>query len=126
MSALPSAVAQAAAATAFVPCCVPHAFVMQSLPMRLVSSVVMVLAAGALVGALPSTLAASALVTVFTPGPDVNMPGVRVVPYNCVCKLGELTAALQYWIASCAMPIWFDEEKPSSVGSDGSCCCTAR
>jgi len=39
---------------------------------------------------------------------------------------GVLTATLQYWIASCAMPIWFDEEKPSSVGFDGNCCCTAR
>ena len=73
MSALPNAVAQAAAATAYVPGSVLHEFVAQSLPMRLVSSVVMVLAGGALnIGVLPSTRAASALVTVFTPPGVVN------------------------------------------------------
>jgi hypothetical protein len=40
MSALPNAVAQAAAATAYVPGSVVHEFVTHSLPMRLLSSVV--------------------------------------------------------------------------------------
>ena len=68
MSALPNAVAQAAAATAYVPASVLHEFVAHSLPMRLPSSVVMLLAGGALaIGVLPSTRAARALVTVATP-----------------------------------------------------------
>ncbi len=46
MSALPSAVAQAAAATAFVPAIVLHELVVQSFPMRVVSSPVTVAAAG--------------------------------------------------------------------------------
>src|SRR5580704_286423 len=33
---------------------------------------------------------------------------------------------LQYWMASCATPTWFADEKPSSVGVGGSCCCTAK
>src|ERR1700722_19546084 len=105
MSALPKAVAQAAAATACVPGSVLHELVVQSLPMRVDSSLVMLLAGGALVPALPSTFAASAFVTVVIPPGVVNWPALSVVPYTCVCKLGEFTAALQYWIASCATPI---------------------
>jgi hypothetical protein len=46
MSALPKAVAQAAAATAFVPVLVVHEFVVQSLPIRLLSSFVTLVAIG--------------------------------------------------------------------------------
>jgi hypothetical protein len=46
MSALPKAVAQAAAATAYVPWLVVHEFVVQRLPMRVASSFVIVAAAG--------------------------------------------------------------------------------
>ena len=94
MSALPNAVAQAAAATACVPASVLQSLSEHSLVIRLLNSLVMLLAGGALaIGVLPSTRAASALVTVAVPGPLGNMPGVSVVPYTCGCSV---TAALQY------------------------------
>jgi hypothetical protein len=46
MSALPKAVAHAAAATAYVPLLVVHEFVAQSLPMRVLSSFVTVVGSG--------------------------------------------------------------------------------
>src|ERR1700734_947622 len=117
MSALPNAVAQAAAATAFVPAIVVQSLSEHSRPIRLLSSVVTVLAAGWLFGELPSTRLARALGTVLAPAG--NWPALKVEPNSVGCSAGVLAASLQYWIANCATPIWFEEEKPSSVGSVG-------
>ena len=79
----------------------------------------MVDAAGCVCEPLPSTRAASALVTAFDAGavPFENSRALKVTPGNsCAGSDGLLTATLQYWIASCATPTWFADEKLSSVG----------
>src|SRR5271163_165713 len=129
MSALPKAVAQAAAVTACTRAVVVQAVLLQRLLIKLSSSPpapVIDDAAGWLCKPLPSTRAASGPVTESIPACDENSPALKVTPGNMAeTRVGLLTISLQYWMASCAMPTCCAEEKLSSVGIAGSCCCTA-
>jgi hypothetical protein len=133
ISALPSAAAQAAAVTAMTRAVLLQGLLpLQRMPIRFVSSVVTVDAAGWLdiptAGIwpemlVPSTRAASALAT--RPVCAGNVEALNVTPGNiCAASDGVLTMTLQYWIASCAVPTWLAAENASRVGTEGSCCCT--
>jgi hypothetical protein len=83
MSALPKAVAQAAAVTACTRAAVVHAVVLQRVAIKLSSSPVgpvIVEAAGWLCRPLPKTRAASGPVTESIPACDENSPALKVTP----------------------------------------------
>src|SRR5579863_794975 len=100
MSALPKAVAQAAAVTACTRALVVQAVELQRFVISLSSSPltpVIVEAAGWLARPLPSTLAASGPVTESMPAWDPNNPALRVTPGNMAeTNAGLLTISLQY------------------------------
>ena len=108
MSALPKAVAQAAAVTACTRAVVVQAVLVQRLVINLSSSPpapVIVEAAGWLCRPLPSTRAASGPVTESIPACVPNSPALKVTPGNMAeTNAGLLTISLQYWMAICAMP----------------------
>src|SRR5471032_957429 len=99
MSALPSAAAHAAAATACTRPSVVQDEEVHSLPIMLLSSFVTDDDAGWVARPVPSTRVASALLTVAVPAPVPVAPNVEPVsvrPNNCGCRVELLTAALQY------------------------------
>src|SRR5271169_2496739 len=100
MSALPKAVAQAAAVTACTRALVVQAVLLQRLLISLSSSPlapVIEAAAGWLCRPLPSTFAASGPVTESIPACVANSPALRLTPGNMAeTKVGLLTISLQY------------------------------
>src|ERR1700678_4304456 len=98
MSALPNAAAQAALVTAWTRAKLLQGLVpVQRMPIRLLSSVVTVDAAGWLAMPAPSTFAASALLTELMPGALENSEALNVTPGNIFAASdGVLTMVLQY------------------------------
>ncbi len=127
MSALPNAVAQAAAATALVPCAVVHEFVVHSVCIRVLNSVVTVEAAGMLCSPLPSTLLAIARRDRVNSRLSRELAGAQCAAEQRRLQRRRIHRRRCSTESPAARrPLGSPTRSPRASASAGSCCCTAK